>query len=135
MMTPADLLDLADRYGAAAGLTRRQVSWRIFADTKKLDALAQGGDLTTGRYHDALAAFAETWPADLAWPDGIARPPQAQGAAVVVGGDEGRPGVPASEAEPKLKGGAEIQHDGESAADAAHGHVKSDGSAAPGAVA
>lgn len=34
-----------------------------------------GADVYAGRYDKWVSEFSRQWPADLAWPDGIARPP------------------------------------------------------------
>jgi hypothetical protein len=68
------LLTLANIFGHALGLPRTTVSWRLFEDTNKLDAIASGKDLYLGRYERALQYLSENWPAGCAWPDGIARP-------------------------------------------------------------
>jgi hypothetical protein len=110
MMAINDILALADRYGTANDLTRRQVSWRVFNDTNKLDALFDGGDLTTRRYSAALDFFSGNWPDGVEWPEGIARPAPDH-----------------AEAGPDIIGGkvAAVAHDGETAASGSSGHVNS----------
>ena len=68
------ILRLADLYGEALGLERTTVSWRLFQDTNKLDALASGRDLFLGRYESAMLFFSRNWPAHLDWPLKIERP-------------------------------------------------------------
>lgn len=69
------ILRLAELYGAALKMERTTVSWRLFKDTNKLDAIAAGRDLYLGRYERAMGFFAEHWPdALVAWPEGIERP-------------------------------------------------------------
>lgn len=68
------ILRLAAVYGEALGLERTTVSWRLFQDTNKLDAIASGRDLFLGRYERAMKFFHENWPAELDWPKGIDRP-------------------------------------------------------------
>lgn len=105
-MATDHILELADRYGAAADFTRRQVSWRVFGDTNKLDALAEGGDLTTRRYAAAIAFFSDNWPEGADWPASVQRPPQDQPGSEIIGGE-----------------GAALGHDGETAADGRSGHA------------
>jgi len=69
------ILQLAELYGAAMKVGRTTVSWRLFQDTNKLDAIASGRDLYLGRYERAMQFFAEHWPDTLvSWPEGIDRP-------------------------------------------------------------
>lgn len=63
------LLAVADAYKAATGLDRdTTVSHRVFGDTKKIESLRAGGDITVGRYNMAMAWFRTNWP------DGVSRP-------------------------------------------------------------
>lgn len=68
------ILHLAAIYGQALGLERTTVSWRLFRDTNKLDAIASGRDLYLGRYERAMRFFADSWPAHVRWPSDIVRP-------------------------------------------------------------
>lgn len=70
----ASLILAADRYGAAEKLERTTVSWRLFGDSKKLDALINGSDIQVRRFEAAIAWLAVNWPAHVAWPDGVVRP-------------------------------------------------------------
>lgn len=70
MMTVDTLLDLIDAYKGAAGVERdTTVSHRIFGDSKKIANLRGGGDLTTGRFNDAMRWLGDNWP------EGRDRPP------------------------------------------------------------
>lgn len=70
------LLSTADAYKAATGLTAdTTVSHRVFGDTKKLGALREGGDITVGRFNQALAWFAANWPAEASRPAALAGMP------------------------------------------------------------
>ena len=74
-MTGRDhLVTLADAFSQALNLKRTTLSWHLFQDTNKLDAIVNGKDLYLGRYERAMRYFADHWPADLAWPAGIPRP-------------------------------------------------------------
>jgi len=76
MLTAADILSVADAYAAAceppASLTT--VSFRAFGDSKKLQAMRDGADLTLKRAATALEWFSLNWPSNAVWPDGVARP-------------------------------------------------------------
>lgn len=68
------LLTLARAYGMHLALDLSQVSWRVLGDSKKLDAIANGADLTTRRCEKALQWFADHWPEDAVWPEAVERP-------------------------------------------------------------
>lgn len=68
------ILCLSRDYADASSLTLRQVSWRVFGDTNKVDQLVSGGDLTTRRFSQAVVWFSANWPEGLAWPSGVHRP-------------------------------------------------------------
>ena len=74
MASIAYLLTLAHAYAAAEGIELKTVSWRVFGDGKKLDALEGGSDIQLGRYNSALDWFSENWPEEAAWPDDVPRP-------------------------------------------------------------
>ncbi len=67
------ILALADAYADAEGIQLSTVSWRVFGDTKKLQALHDGGDLQTRRADGAMTWFRENWPTAAEWPEGIER--------------------------------------------------------------
>jgi hypothetical protein len=63
MIEISDLIQLSDRWRAAAGLEREStLSHRIFGDTKILGRLRAGGEITVGRFNLALAWFDQHWP-------------------------------------------------------------------------
>lgn len=74
MLTVDHLLRLADVYRRATALEEVTLSHRLFADSKKLNAMRDGADITVKRFNNALLWFAANWPADVAWPDDIPRP-------------------------------------------------------------
>lgn len=67
------IIALASAYGHALGLERTTVSWRLFQDTNKLDAIIAGKDLYLGRYERAMQWFSDHWP-EIDWPVGVPRP-------------------------------------------------------------
>lgn len=71
------LLAVADAYGAALGLPDKTISSRVFSDSKKLTALRNGADITTGRLATALQWFSDHWPDGVAWPSDVQRPCEA----------------------------------------------------------
>lgn len=63
------LLSRADAYKLAAGVhDDTTVSYRVFGDTKKLQALRGGADLTTRRFNAAMRWFDANWPTEIASP-------------------------------------------------------------------
>lgn len=83
MSTMVDqLLRLAAEYGRAAELDDVTVSWRIFADSKKLKALKDGSaDLQTRRFEKVMQTFSDKWPDGAVWPSDVPRPsPRAEAA-------------------------------------------------------
>ncbi|ACI92682.1 conserved hypothetical protein [Afipia carboxidovorans OM5] len=70
-----NLTAVANAYSGATDTPLKTLSWRIFNDGKKLDAVVSGkSDLTTSRYDLAMQWFSDNWPPRCAWPKGIARP-------------------------------------------------------------
>lgn len=74
MTCTEQLLRLAQLYAEAEGITFTTVSWRVFGDTKKLDAVRTGSDLQTRRFEAAREWFSNNWPEGVPWPDGVVRP-------------------------------------------------------------
>lgn len=70
----AHLLSVADAYKAALAIEDTTVSSRVFDDSKKLDALRSGSDITLGRFNSAMRWFSDNWPASAEWPTSVLRP-------------------------------------------------------------
>lgn len=68
------LIALCRAYADAEGIELKTVSSRVFQDSKKLDALIGGYDISVRRYEAALRWFSENWPAGAPWPDNETRP-------------------------------------------------------------
>ena len=74
------LIQVSDAYREALALGGRKLSTArlstlVFGDGKVLPELAaKSRDITTGRLETALVWFSANWPADAAWPKGVARP-------------------------------------------------------------
>lgn len=68
------LLQLAERYAAARGLSISRVSTLAFSDGKVLTRISGGGDITTGRLEAAVCWFSDNWPDDVDWPLNVPRP-------------------------------------------------------------
>lgn len=74
MRCTEQILLLAAAYGDHLGLERTTVSWRLFKDTNKLEAIGNGADLQTRRFEDAVRYLHENWPPKLAWPNNVPVP-------------------------------------------------------------
>lgn len=68
------LLTLSGAYAECEGVKPSTVSWRVFGDAKKLDAINDGADLQTRRFEAALQWFSDNWPSGLEWPPEVERP-------------------------------------------------------------
>ncbi len=68
-MSISTLLEVSARYGeVAGGLPAKTVSHRVFRDSKLLDRLQGGAEITVGRYNMAMCWFARNWPAEAMRP-------------------------------------------------------------------
>jgi hypothetical protein len=76
-----DIMLLARRYADAERVETKTVSWRVFGDSKKLDALEAGGDIQTKRSEAAIRWFSENWPEGADWPAEVIRPEPVEGQA------------------------------------------------------
>ncbi|MGD9544976.1 hypothetical protein [Methylocystis sp.] len=74
MITETDLLAVVDAYAGATGASDTTISSRVFADTKKLDAMRHGASITLRRANDAIKWFSDNWPDGAVWPPQINRP-------------------------------------------------------------
>ena len=68
------LLALADEFKRVEQIEDKTLSFRVFGDSKKLSAMRDGADITTGRFNTALQWFSDNWPGSATWPKGVARP-------------------------------------------------------------
>lgn len=72
----AHLIAVADAYCAGRGkkISFARVSTIIFNNSRTLDRVAQGEDLTTRNWERAMTWFHENWPEGAEWPRGTSRP-------------------------------------------------------------
>lgn len=68
------LLAVADAYKVALQIEDTTVSSRVFQDSKKLEALRSGADITISRFNSAMRWFSENWPVAAEWPRKVSRP-------------------------------------------------------------
>lgn len=72
MITKHHLLDLCDRYRAAAGIEQEKtLSHRIFRDSGRLGRLRGEADITLGSYNAAMRYLALHWPDDAQRPEAL----------------------------------------------------------------
>lgn len=57
------------------------MSKRVFNDGKVLDNLADGKDITIGRFERAMRWFSDNWPDGAEWPADVPRPCATEGEA------------------------------------------------------
>lgn len=70
-----NLKAVAQAYCDAAGVPPKTLSWRVFNDGKKLDAiLADKADLMTAGCERAMAWLSANWPEGAIWPTEVPRP-------------------------------------------------------------
>lgn len=74
MITEADFLRVIDAYAQATGLGDGPISWRIFADNKRVSCIRSGATITVRRMNNALTFLSENWPRKAKWPKGVSRP-------------------------------------------------------------
>lgn len=68
------LLRLCDEYRRATGVEVKTASWRIFGDSKKLQALMDGQDIQVSRFERAIRWLGANWPEGATWPTDVPRP-------------------------------------------------------------
>ena len=71
------ILSLMDTYAAANSLAVSSVGAYATGDARMYSRLARGKGITVRRAARIIRWFSDHWPADLAWPSGIPRPPPA----------------------------------------------------------
>lgn len=75
------LLRLCSEYRRATDSKVETVSWRVFGDSKKLQALIDGQDIQVKRLEKAIRWLASNWPDGATWPQDIDRPSSQEAAA------------------------------------------------------
>lgn len=72
----ANLVTLATAYGVAMKMEMATVAQRALGDWRFFQRLEDKdtASFTIRKYDAAVAWFSARWPADTAWPDGVARP-------------------------------------------------------------
>lgn len=73
MDTANTLLRIAQAYADATGKSLRWLGKEIVGSHRFFLRLQAGDGCSTGNLDKSMAYFDEKWPADLAWPAGIAR--------------------------------------------------------------
>ena len=70
------IVSLSETLADHLGNTHWTVSKLVSSKSDFVHRLKQGRDINTRTYESAMQRFADIWPADLAWPAGIPRPPK-----------------------------------------------------------
>ena len=65
---------LSGAYCRATGLAEATLSSRMLGDGKRLAAIREKSDIGVRRLNRAIRWLSDNWPADAAWPEGVARP-------------------------------------------------------------
>ena len=69
MLNVLTLIEAADAFKSVSNIEAdTTLSYRMFGDTKKLNALRSGGDITVGRFNTAMQWLVENWPAEKELP-------------------------------------------------------------------
>lgn len=73
----AHLKAVARVYCDSAHVPPKTLSWRIFNDGKKLDAILDNkADLMTANHEKAMGWLSANWPDGAVWPEDVVRPEQ-----------------------------------------------------------
>lgn len=70
------LLVLVDGYCGHTHRSEARVSTVVLNGGHRIKSIRGGGSFTVATYERAMAWFSDHWPAGLAWPEGVERPPQ-----------------------------------------------------------
>lgn len=68
------LTTLCEQLAAYDRVTHWTISMRFFGKGDFFQKLSAKRDIRTATYEAALQKFTDTWPEDLAWPEGVPRP-------------------------------------------------------------
>jgi hypothetical protein len=74
----ADLLTIAHAFGRATNRSLARVSTMVRNDGKFFDRLERGAGCTMATFEACMQWFADNWPDDVTWPEGIVRRPTKQ---------------------------------------------------------
>ncbi|HEX2114218.1 MAG TPA: hypothetical protein VHM01_07415 [Alphaproteobacteria bacterium] len=73
-----EMLTLARLYCQRTGLSLARIATLVRNQGAFFKHIEDGKGCTVDTYNKVMRWFAERWPNDLAWPEGIGRPPLAQ---------------------------------------------------------
>jgi hypothetical protein len=76
ILSPEDLLKLADAYGEATGLTRTGVGRRAVGNDKAFIRCAEGQGVHMRTAERAAQWFGKNWPENATWPDDVPGKPR-----------------------------------------------------------
>lgn len=63
-------------YAEAKGISISTLSTQLLNGGGRLQTIAAGGDLNTGKFEEAMSWLSDRWPDDLPWPADVPRPGQ-----------------------------------------------------------
>lgn len=64
-------------YAAATGIKLSTLSTRLLNGGMQLKRIADGGDLNTRKFEEAMSWLSDNWPDGVEWPAGVERPARA----------------------------------------------------------
>lgn len=70
-----NLIKIVESYAEHTGMAIVTALGRV-AGMTHLSSIWTGGDVKAGTYDKVVQEFANAWPDDLPWPDGVGRPPR-----------------------------------------------------------
>lgn len=69
-----NLIKVTQTFARHAGLGISTVARRFLGDSKLFSRIHDGGTFSVRFYDRSVSRFAENWPDDLPWPEGVPRP-------------------------------------------------------------
>lgn len=76
----SQLVIVSRRYAEATGISLSTLSTRLLNGGMQLKRIADGGDLNTRKFEQAMSWLSENWPDGANWPDDVPRPATARAA-------------------------------------------------------
>lgn len=65
---------VSQRYAELTGISLSTLSTKLLNGGMQLKRIADGGDLNTRKFEQAMLWLSANWPEGVAWPDGVERP-------------------------------------------------------------
>lgn len=77
----AQLVKVSRCYAEAKGISLSTLSTNLLNGGTQLKRIADGGDLNTRKFEQAMSWLSENWPDNAEWPADVARPAMSAGQA------------------------------------------------------